>query len=428
MKLWYFRIGIILSLVFLALFIPIRWKLDLASSKVAMGKRADYETPEKVSSGGYVLIEEEIDPKEIAERLDEKKAYLGAVEFTDGYESALRAEILRKEKRLFFRAFDPNPKGDSTPDEIFAKMRRAVRERSVDLIIVDSVPKEVVEKFEESFKTTERPFPHPGIPMKNWIFFIPLLLILASLSPVFSIIGIAISIFSYDIAVSFSSILSTLAVYKYSKKSAIHLFLGFLVLGLLTNASLSDFLHLNGVLDFRGVKVAFILLPILVLLKGISENDWIFERKRDLTVLLVVAGALIALYVLRSGNTSFSFPFERRVRDFLDGALWIRPRFKELFGYFFLFLFFKSSSRWRFLFEFFGSIALVTTFNTFCHIKAPIYTSIYRSFLALFLSYILFLGLGGVGIAQTGPGSNKPEDGRSEGKQDKDREHNERSR
>ena len=428
MKLWYFRLGMILSLVFLAFFIPIRWKLDSASSKVAIGKRTDYETPEKISSGGYVLIEKEIDPKEMAERLDEKRAYLGAVEFTDGYENALRAEILRKEKRLFFRAFDPNPKGDSTPEEIFAKMRRAVRERSVDLIIVDSVPKEVVEKFEKSFKTSERPFPHPGFPVKKWVFFIPLLLILASLSPVFSIVGILISIFSYDIAVSFSSILSTLAVYKYSKKNALRLFLGFLFLGLVTNASLSDFLHLNGVLDFRGVKIALILLPVLVLLKGLSENDWIFDRKKDLMILLVVVFALIALYVLRSGNTSLSFPFERKVRDFLDSALWIRPRFKEIFGYFFLFLFFKSNSRWKFLYEFFGSIALVTTFNTFCHIKAPIYTSIYRSFLAFFLSYILFLGLGGVRLAEVGASPDKPEDGRSEGKQDKDREHNERSR
>jgi hypothetical protein len=412
MKRWLFVTGMVMSTLLVVIFVPIRWRSDLLSSRVALGSREEYDTPEKITIGGYVLVEKKVDPKKLSEEIDGRKAYLGAVEFTDGYNDALKAEILRKEKRLFFRAFDPNPKGVYSPNEIYAIMRRAIRERSVDLIITDSVPKDIERKFRERFKIVERPFPHPEVPLHGWIFLIPILLILASLSPALALIGLVIAFFSFDIAVSFSSILSTLAVYKW-RRNSLTLFLSFLVLGILTSASLSNFMYLNGVLNFKGVKLSLVLLPSVVLIKGLVENDWILKSKTTLLGVILVLGAVGAIYIIRSGNQGFVFPYERQIRDFLDSVFWVRPRFKELFGYVFLFIWFNSRSRWRFVFEFFGSIALVTTFNTFCHIKAPIYTSIYRSFLAFFIAYGIYLLLGGVKLAENRAGSDKPSDGRS---------------
>ncbi len=399
MKFYLYISGLVLTAGFLVLFLPVRWKMDAFSSAVAVGNRAEYETLENITSGGYVLVEKKHDPYSVAKILDEKSAYLGAVEFSDGYDHALKAERIRKRKGLFFRAFDPDPKRIYTPSEIYAKMRRAVLERSVDLILLDHVPESVREKFLKNFKISERPFPHPGLPWKRWIFSIPVFLILSSLSPVLSILMIVLAFFNYDVSLSVSSILSTLAVYKWTKKNPYYLFLSFLLLGLITNAAMSNFFYMNGILDFRGVKLSLVLLPGLLILRRLFENEWVFRSKKFALITSLILAA-VAYYVYRSGNHAHALPYEIKIRDFLDQALWIRPRFKEVFGYTFLFFAF-SESKWAFLYEFFGSIALVSTFNTFCHIKAPIYTSIYRSFLAFGIALGFYMIIkGGMRVAE----------------------------
>lgn len=389
MKFYLYVSGLVLTTGLLMLFLPVRWKLDLFSSSVALGSRSEYETVNGVTNGGYVLVEEKSDPYKLAETLDKKSAYLGAVEFSDGYDQALRAERMRKKRELFFRAFDPDPKRIYTPSEIYAKMRRAVLERSVDLILLDHVPENVREKFKKNFRISERPFPHPSLPWKRWIFSVPVFLILASLSPIISILMVVVALFNYDISLSVSSILSTLAVYKWTKRNPYYLFLSFLSFGLITNAAMSNFLYMNGISDFRGVKLSLVLLPGLLILKRLFENPWVFKSRKFIVIISLVFAA-VAYYVYRSGNYAHALPYEIKIRDFLDETLWIRPRFKEVFGYTFLFFAF-SESRWAFLYEFFGSIALVSTFNTFCHIKAPIYTSIYRSFLAFGMALGLYM-------------------------------------
>ncbi len=419
MKLWMYIIGVVTSIGLATLFLPIRWKVDLSSSVVSLGRASYYENLRSSTNGGYVLVREKSDPRKIAKVLDEKKAYLGALEFSDGYESSLRAEVLRKEKKLFFRAFDPDPKMRYSPSEIYAKMRRAVLERSVDLILTDHVPENIVEKFRRSFKTSERPFPNPGIPWKKWMFSVPIFIILGSLSPAISVTMLILAIFQYDLSISISSILATVAIYKWTKKNPFYLFLAFLLLGIITNASLSDFLHMNGVLDFRGVKLSLAFLPLLVLSRGLVENGWFFKKKKYV-ISSAVFLVLVVYYIYRSGNYGHALPYEIQIRDFLDRVLWIRPRFKEVFGYSFIFFAF-GRSRWSFLYEFFGSIALASTFNTFCHIKAPIYTSIYRSLLAFGISYGIYLIIkGGIRVAENKPGANEVNPRGSERKQKED--------
>ncbi len=419
MKAWFYKTGILAGIFLVVLFLPVRWSSDVKAFSVSLGRRSDFSRVEEFRSGDYVLVEDEIDPSSLAREADEKKAYIGAVEFTDGYEPALRAEIFRRKKELFFRAFDPNPKGIYSPDEILAKMRRAVRERSVDLIIIDNVPQEVTKEFKKSFKTVEKPFPHPSIPLPRWPFLAVLLILSASFSPLMALLSLATAFFSFDVSVSVSSIVSTLALYRWTKRNPFLMFLSFLLLGILTNAALSDFLHMNGVIDFRGVKISLILLPLLVILRGLAEKEKM--ERGDLWVLgLILAGG--AYYVFRSGNYGAALPLETKLRDFLDAVFWIRPRFKELLGYVFLFLAFKGDSRWRYVYEFLGSVALVTTFNTFCHVKAPIFTSIYRSFLAFFLASLVYLALrGGAGIAQARTRSDESRDGGSRGKRAEDK-------
>ena len=421
MKFYLYLTGIVISIGMLVIFLPIRWKVDLYSSRVALGSRSDYESLDNMTKGGYVLVEKKINPRKAAKMLDDKSAYLGALEFSDGYKDALEAERIRKKKELFFRAFDPDPKRIYTPSEVYAKMRRAVLERSVDLILLDHVPENVYEKFKKEFRVSERPFPHPELPWKRWIFSIPVFLILSSLSPILSLLMLIVALLNYDISLSISSILSTLAVYKWSKKNPFYLFFSFMLLGLITNASMSDFFHMNGVLDFRGVKLSLILLPGLLFLKGLSDNEWALKNKKFKLVLGIIV-IIIGYYTYRSGNYAHALPYEIRIRDFLDEAFWIRPRFKEVFGYTFLFFAF-SRSKWSFLYEFLGSIALVSTFNTFCHIKTPIYTSIYRSLLAFGIALGFYMIIkGGMKVAENRTRADEITARRHNGKQREDGE------
>lgn len=172
-------------------------------------------------------------------------------------------------------------------------------------------------------------------------------------------------------------------------------FLAILV-GYIVNSMLSEAVFLNQIFLFRGVKLSLITLPGLVMLKELldPENKVIktkLSRVDLLIAIIVILGAFY--YILRSGNTSLALNFERRFRDFLERIFLTRPRFKELIGYPFLFVYVfghrKLLKRYSFLVPVIGSVGIVSTVNTFCHIRAPLWLSTLRSVEGIGIGYML---------------------------------------
>jgi len=137
-------------------------------------------------------------------------------------------------------------------------------------------------------------------------------------------------------------------------------------------------------LEFRGVKLSLVSLPLFIFFKGLYKERKNWRKFLPFLFILIPVGIY---YILRSGNFGWVSSFERNFRDFLESILWVRPRFKEILAFpFFLTLKHFEKYRWFFIVEAFGSIALVSMFNTFCHIKAPIFVSLYRTVLSLGIS------------------------------------------
>jgi len=127
---------------------------------------------------------------------------------------------------------------------------------------------------------------------------------------------------------------------------------------------------------------------LLIVKTFIKEWKWL---KKYFPFLLIVVATAGLYYISRSGNVSFVSEFERKLRDSIEGLLWIRPRFKEIVGYpaYFMSLRLKKF-KWNFILEIIGAIALLSTFNTFCHIKSPMVVSLYRSMFSILVGYLTY--------------------------------------
>ncbi|NLI76627.1 MAG: hypothetical protein GX442_09315 [Candidatus Riflebacteria bacterium] len=163
---------------------------------------------------------------------------------------------------------------------------------------------------------------------------------------------------------------------------------GTLIAGL--HAEVPYLLHF---LQFRGVKAAFVL-PLLFILV------WSFRRygggafsllSRPLTLreagLIAVVLAASALYLVRSGNVTFLKPSatEDLARTFLENLLVARPRNKEfLVGYpaalFFLLFWFRRAREILPVLAVFLVMGQVSVVNTFCHFHSPLYLAYLRGF------------------------------------------------
>ncbi len=406
----FFKIAVLYSIVMVILYLPSRWNSDVEGLKFALTYGEGYvfvdDKEDEIPTSAYTVVEgfESFEPYSFALVLDKKHAYFGAVELRPEWKLMIKAANLRKEKEKFYRVHMlkmgeyENLKLDK--NSLYLRLRRAVLERSVDLIVLKNAPKRPLEysrtKLEKFFKgfIVERPRPHPEPQIPRFLIFISFILFLFSLSGVFSIFSLILYMISPNVAVSIASVFSTIAIYRRTRKHTAASFLMFLLLGIVTSLSLSDFQHLNQLEVYRFVKLSLLLLPLLVLLKGVYENRWIFYDKRSLYIFTGFAALITVYYISRSGNYSIVPDFERSIRDFLDEIFIVRPRFKDMFGYFFLPLS-RKKSKYSFLYEFFGVIGLVSTFNTFCHIKAPIFVSLYRSFLGFAIGiavYYIFVG------------------------------------
>lgn len=405
-KKWIFFVAVIYSILMIAIYLPERWSSDISNMKFSITSEDGYvffeSENQEIPNESYVILEnaEFLSPPLVARKLDEADAYLGIVELRPGWEKAIKIAKLRSEKGRIFRVHMLK-KGEYeklrlNEKSFYIRLRRAVLERSIDLIVLRNVPENVATyaevRLERTFKNLIVSRPSPALPPKIIypIVFFAIALFLLSLSPALGILAMVVYIFSPSYGVSLGAITAMFPIYKFSKNKPFISFLLFLTLGILTSLSLSDFDHLNQLELFRGVKLSLLALPSLVLLRGLIENYKKLGDKRFLTLLGIALGAFIVYYIMRSGNYGLVTTAERRFRDFLDEIFIIRPRFKEVFGYIFLPMAFKKDSRYSFIYEFFGAIALASTFNTFCHIKMPIFVSIYRSFLGFALGQMIY--------------------------------------
>jgi hypothetical protein len=186
---------------------------------------------------------------------------------------------------------------------------------------------------------------------------------------------------------------------------------GILIVGLLSPVS-----YLAGVQQFRGVKVAY-LVPLILIVVAVAADLrggreplprwWTRARLRAgqlLTSPVTVIQALVILFALgaivvalmRSGNQPLAAPSgaEMKLRDLLESLLVARPRTKEfLIGHpaFMLAIAVALRGRrnWLPLLALLGGIGQVSLLNSFCHLHMPLGVTLLRSFNGLWLGALL---------------------------------------
>lgn len=166
-----------------------------------------------------------------------------------------------------------------------------------------------------------------------------------------------------------------------------------LVGALFVVALLSGTEFLIKVQEFRGVKLMHVV-PIALVVFGLIRplGDWL-DRDIPVRYLLIAGflGLLGAVYLLRTGN--FGLPvldLEVRLREFLENALIVRPRTKELFlghpALYFALHARQPHKSWWLPVAVIGQISLV---NTFTHTHTMLWVSLLRTFYGLVIGYLL---------------------------------------
>ncbi len=189
-----------------------------------------------------------------------------------------------------------------------------------------------------------------------------------------------------------------LAIWRMFSTTLISLVGAALIIG-----ALADKRYMLAINYFSGVKVAAVL-PLLLLAyifwRQNKNNKELLSSgqeliKRPLTIGLAIAGlvalAIVALYVLRTGNDSgATSSIEETFRSWLSAVMGVRPRTKELLLHPLLFLIFYFGYNKKLLpILLLTSIAQVSLVNTFCHIHTPMLISLERTFLGLVIGIII---------------------------------------
>lgn len=171
-------------------------------------------------------------------------------------------------------------------------------------------------------------------------------------------------------------------------------------------ALLSHSSFLLGLDSFAGVKfsqmIPMLMVPVVYVAyngykRGYTSNgvgiqlsdvERFFKDSIKIWQVLLLGGAaaVLLVFMMRSGNTSGTpSAFEILLRNTLEVIFPARPRTKAIFvGIPAVLIILYNAHRGRFektawIWIFAGSIAFVNTVNTFSHMKAPLYLSIYRT-------------------------------------------------
>ena len=159
---------------------------------------------------------------------------------------------------------------------------------------------------------------------------------------------------------------------------------------------------------FRGVKLVYVVpivaMVALVLPSFVQEPMLPFMKrlwKHPITVghvvLSLIIFALLAYYVLRSGNTGTASAFELAARQKLEEWLYVRPRTKEfLLGFPVYVLALAVINRQKQLgaaLLVVGTIGWLSMMNTFTHLHIPLFISFTRTIYSLGIGFVLGIAL-----------------------------------
>ncbi len=180
------------------------------------------------------------------------------------------------------------------------------------------------------------------------------------------------------------------------------LFIGAIFIsGICISNFLFSYSSFMGSLKVSGIKVGFLLPFIMWIIQYIRFNKYKFKEilkiKIDLLYFIILNTAifLIVFLLLRSGNYYLTISsLELKLRQVLENIFFIRPRFKELIFYAFLFLLFfgrniRVIKKNLFLVYFPALISISTTINSFLHIHTLSYYTILRSLIGMGIGFII---------------------------------------
>ncbi|MFW5985079.1 MAG: DUF5693 family protein [Halanaerobiaceae bacterium] len=180
--------------------------------------------------------------------------------------------------------------------------------------------------------------------------------------------------------------------------------------GIITAATLNHISFSQQILQFRGVKMVFLLPLILVSLyilhnkfsdiKTFSKEFLEFKLKIKHIILFLLFSFLLIIYISRTGNQPFVSVsgLELRLRNLLEKIFWVRPRFKEiLLGYPALVLCVGLRDRLN-IFIYYGLVLMATlipinVINSFVHLHTPLLVTIYRTSIGLIVGLVIGGGL-----------------------------------
>ncbi|SHH50522.1 DUF5693 family protein [Thermosipho atlanticus] len=373
----------------------VRFTNDLNNLKVKILFQDDptlffYNSPTNIPKNTeYVILKDitSLNTSEFLKKLGNKK--LGILEFNDSEILAKEiARMLPETQIINVHYIKPEELQNYNENTLFKRLWRAVIERSIDLIIVPrtELTEAIYNKFINYFQIEE---PSPYI-VNNYYqkLFGILLGIFVSFYFPYALFGFLLFYFSYPIFVSVISTLGTIVLFFKIKDNFLKFF-AFFTLGIFTNLSLYDFYHVNNIEVYRGVKVSLGLLPLILLFISLFRKKT--ESKKAFKIFALLFLVFGIYYIIRSGNNGFILSFEKVFRETVENLFIIRPRTKELLFYPFLLISVLFTTQpWKDIFEIFGSIALVSTFNTFCHIRAPLFINIYRELITFLIALSIY--------------------------------------
>lgn len=286
------------------------------------------------------------------------------------------------------------------------KIKRAVLERNIKIIVLDMSPTTVenaLEYAEQAKNSLKEIGFNAGEPVP-----------IKSINPILSKYSLFTKIISFLIAllspllicfVFMNAPLRPEFLQKYPLFKTFTVFLAITVFSLISGTVITGLLSTKdfmlGIDLFRGIKIVLTLPIILAFLLLYGENiKNIFGKPIIYGELLLfgVIAAAIGFYVVRSGNFGSMSSAEETLRIYLEKIFVVRPRLKEfLIGHPFMLaaVYFKykgNNHYWKplFLIGLFGQISII---NTFCHIHSPFFISLLRTFNGICLGTILGITL-----------------------------------
>lgn len=228
---------------------------------------------------------------------------------------------------------------------------------------------------------------------------------LVSVFVVKSDIDILIKLYTFSIAI-FGAFSAIVVPYKSKLKSFLlkYIFSSFIAIsaGVIIASIMYGTDYMLKLKSFSGVKFLYVLPPVLITiwvvlsinmgqiknLKSLKSIKYeIIKKVKKLRLYHLVIGICILvaiyIYVSRSGNGGNASEFELEIRAFMEKILYVRPRTKEfLIGYPALFISYYLYNKNKKISQYIlilGSIATMSTVNTFTHLHTPFLYSLLRT-------------------------------------------------